>query len=59
MFAYYGMIVQFVSIILFQLYNPFSLVNIIVLFTIKLVVVAGAVFFIKQFVMKEITYSND
>lgn len=59
MFAYYGMIVQFVSIILFQLYNPFSLVNIIVLFTIKLAVVAGVVFFIKQFVMKEITYSND
>ncbi len=59
MYAYYAMIAQFVSNIMFQLYDAFSLTNIIVLFTIKLVIVAGIVFFIKQFVMKEIKYSDD
>ena len=59
MYAYYAIIAQFVSNIMFQLYNAFSLTNIIVLFIVKLVIVGGIVLFIKQFIMKEIKYSND
>lgn len=59
MYAYYAVILQFVTNIMFQLYDAFSLTSIIVLFSIKLVIVAAAAFFIKQFVMKGITYSND
>lgn len=59
MYAYYAMIVQFASNILFQLYNAFSLTSILTLFGIKFVVVIGASLFIKQFILKEITYSND
>jgi len=44
---------------MFQLYNAFSLTNIIVLFIVKLVIVGGIALFIKQFIMKEIKYSND
>ena len=59
MYAYYAIIAQFVSNIMFQLYNAFSLTNIIVLFIVKLVIVGGIALFIKQFIMKEIKYSND
>ena len=59
MYAYYAIIAQFVSNIMFQLYNAFSLTNIIVLFIVKLVIVGGIASFIKQFIMKEIKYSND
>lgn len=59
MYAYYAIIVQFASNILFQLYNAFSLTSILTLFGIKFVVVIGASLFIKQFILKEITYSND
>ena len=54
MYAYYAIIAQFVSNIMFQLYNAFSLTNIIVLFIVKLVIVGGIALFIKQFIMKEI-----
>ena len=56
---YYSIIIQFVSNILFQVYNPYSLANIIILFTIKLVVVIGTILYTKQFIMKEIKYSDD
>lgn len=59
MFAWYGMVVQFVTNILFQVYNPASLTNILILFTAKLVIVAALGFFVQRFVMKEISYSND
>lgn len=59
MLPYYAIIIQFVSNILFQVYNPYSLANIIILFTIKLVVVIGAILYTKQFIMKEIKYSDD
>ena len=59
MYACYAIIAQFVSNIMFQLYNAFSLTNIIVLFIVKLVIVGGIALFIKQFIMKEIKYSND
>lgn len=59
MYAYYAIIVQFVSNILFQLYNAFSLTSILTLFGIKFVVVICASLFIKKFILKEITYSND
>lgn len=59
MLPYYAIIIQFVSNILFQVYNPFSLANIIILFTIKLVVVIGTILYTKQFIMKEIKYSDD
>ena len=44
---------------MFQLYNAFSLTNIIVLIIVNLVIVGGIALFIKQFIMKEIKYSND
>ncbi len=59
MLPYYAIIIQFVSNILFQVYNPYSLANIIILFTIKLVVVIGTILYTKQFIMKEIKYSDD
>lgn len=59
MFPYYAIIIQFVSNILFQVYNPYSLVNIIILFAVKLVVVIGTILYTKQFIMKEIKYSDD
>lgn len=59
MYAYYAIIVQFASNILFQLYNAFSLTSILTLFGIKFIVVIGASLYIKQFILKEITYSND
>lgn len=59
MLPYYAIIIQFVSNILFQLYNAYSLANIIILFTIKLVVVIGTILYTKQFIMKEIKYSDD
>jgi len=59
MYAYYAIIVQFASNILFQLYNAFSLTSILTLFGIKFVVVICASLFIKKFILKEITYSND
>ena len=59
MLPYYAIIIQFVSNILFQVYNAYSLSNIIILFTIKLVVVIGTILYTKQFIMKEIKYSDD
>lgn len=59
MYAYYAIIVQFASNILFQLYNAFSLTSILTLFGVKFIVVIGASLYIKQFILKEITYSND
>ena len=59
MLPYYAIIIQFVSNILFQVYNPYSLANTIILFTIKLVVVIGTILYTKQFIMKEIKYSDD
>ncbi len=59
MLPYYAIIIQFVSNILFQVYNAYSLANIIILFTIKLVVVIGTILYTKQFIMKEIKYSDD
>lgn len=59
MLPYYAILIQFVSNILFQVYNPYSLANIIILFTIKLVVVIGTILYTKQFIMKEIKYSDD
>ena len=59
MLPYYAIIIQFVSNILFQVYNAYSLSNIIILFTIKLVVVIGIILYTKQFIMKEIKYSDD
>ena len=59
MLPYYAIIIQFVSNILFQVYNTYSLSNIIILFTIKLVVVIGIILYTKQFIMKEIKYSDD
>ena len=59
MLTYYAIIIQFVSNILFQVYNAYSLSNIIILFTIKLVVVIGTILYTKQFIMKEIKYSDD
>ena len=59
MLPYYAIIIQFVSNILFQVYNAYSLSNIIILFTIKLVVVIGTILYTKQFIMKEIIYSDD
>lgn len=59
MYVYYAIIVQFASNILFQLYNAFSLTSILTLFGIKFIVVIGASLYIKQFILKEITYSND
>lgn len=59
MLPYYAIIIQFVSNILLQVYNPYSLANIIILFTIKLVVVIGTILYTKQFIMKEIKYSDD
>lgn len=59
MLPYYAIIIQFVSNILFQVYNAYSLYNIIILFTIKLVVVIGTILYTKQFIMKEIKYSDD
>ena len=53
MLPYYAIIIQFVSNILFQVYNPYSLAN------IKLVVVIGTILYTKQFIMKEIKYSDD
>ena len=59
MLPYYAILIQFVSNILFQVYNAYSLANIIILFTIKLVVVIGTILYTKQFIMKEIKYSDD
>ena len=59
MLPYYAILIQFVSNILFQVYNAYSLSNIIILFTIKLVVVIGTILYTKQFIMKEIKYSDD
>ena len=59
MLPYYAILIQFVSNILFQVYNAYSLANIIILFTIKLVVVIGTILYTKQFSMKEIKYSDD
>ena len=59
MLPYYAIIIQFVSNILFQVYNAYSLSNIIILFTIKFVVVIGTILYTKQFIMKEIKYSDD
>lgn len=59
MYPYYAIIIQFVANILFQVYNAYSLVNIIILFTVKLVVVIGTILYAKQFIMKEIKYSDD
>ena len=59
MLPYYAILIQFVSNILFQVYNAYSLANIIILFTIKLVVVIGTILYTKQFIMKESKYSDD
>ena len=59
MLPYYAILIQFVSNILFQVYNAYSLANIIILFTINLVVVIGTILYTKQFIMKEIKYSDD
>ena len=54
MYAYYAIIAQFVSNIMFQLYNAFSLTNIIVLFIVKLVIVGGI-----AFIYQAIHYEGD
>ncbi len=59
MFAWYAIIIQFVADILFQVYNPYSTANIVILFAVKLIVVIGAILYVKQFIMKEIKYSDD
>lgn len=57
--TYCAVLIQFVALMSFQIYNSSSVVSIIACFVVKLLIVGGVSFFVMKYISPNITYAKE